>query len=1614
MLNTAENDAPYVIGEISSPATAAYAANNQTGAFTGNFPPPTIALDDGSYLVAYRVSAPTFNRNFNFAASPSGTVNIGSAGGVPSEIQIFNAHAASPGSIHYFVAGRNAANLPVTIEVFPVGGRVVITAALLANFAENTGVLVTVTGLASGSGFNGLIMIDQTRFYDPAGPTETVAPVVFGFNGNVAPNGVVSLASAFGQVASFELLNISAWTTATTGYRLVISTQQPLDVTGVTGVLGNANLFTGIAFQTVLTVTPAAGGLITVPETLYEQIQSNPASVVLTLVGAIPGAAPAALVHVELPTTVITEGLYLQHFDANGTVIGEAVLIDNAGNALVEQNFGDEAIHFTLQRAPDGTAIVSWLSDANSDGQTDTIFVQQLDVAGTPTGNAVALSGVDTDALASLADDGAMPAIAQLADGSFAIGFAVVAQELSTFVSGTAGPGSLGFAPVTGQLASFQLTQFTAASTVTAVLTGDNPAGATITISVAITGGGFILTDAILSQFAPDSHFQIRISGLTSGTPFAAVLETRDIFEFDASSDLTNVNRSGLAANNPGSVPDVFANSFAGQAVSFSINGPLAAEAGKTLGYFLLLSSPIPLDLTGVNVYAGPSIGGLLVNIPNTFSNGLFISTIVVTPVNGIIDVPAAILAQVHGDGLRALLEINNVAAGSPYSIDITVRHPSNIVEPGIYTQLFDADGNATGAGQRIDDPDGSLASAVPPASDPGIAIESLNGGGYRVSWISDTNGDGEGDTLVSRGFDAGGLPSGPQLAINAEGVPAIADFLAAGANLLVPEQFNLVPLGNGGYATIVQVDAPLQTSFISEQTGGQPVFLVVPSGQLESVNINQAVAAGPGSIQYVLIGVDPSGNFIARSVLPVDGRITISEAMRASFAFDSEIGVQVNGLAAGSTFSAAYNWEDVWNFNPDGATFVRPLSLVVAANGIGTLSLLRGEATAFHITGIVPGAGTPSYTLIVDSAQPLDLASAGITAFTVGNTAGFYRYAIPTDAINGTVTVPAALLGLAQVLDANIRLFVSNLQPGSILAAEVTVLEPVSTITEGLYVQLFDSNGAPDGAPIRVDSSASVLDGQDIAQGAIRPDGQGGFIVIWKGDADNDGDADSFNIQHFDASGNALGTATSITDIPDRVYDEDALVTIYTAGIFADPDPGDTLTFSASGLPIGLTINPNSGVIGGAAAQSGLFTIVVTATDQAGLQASSSFTMLVFNTDSNPDNNAPTTAVAAESFAGAEDTAIAGTLLTGFDLDGDTLTFAAGAATYGSVVIDPVTGAFTFTPDADFYGEASFQYSVSDGTLSSAPKTVAIQVAAVNDAPTAITLSNVQASVAEGGLIKVADITVSDDNLGTNLLSLAGADAARFSISNGALWFNGADYEALPTRHSFDVTVLATDASVSGSAPASTSLSISLIDVAEAKSFGGNSHADNLVIDSQSIDNWSITGAAGNDKLWAGAGNDSIDGGAGNDDIRGGGGTDVLNGGAGSDTINGGTGNDTIRGGTSGDTLTGGLGEDIFVYGLIGESAVGRPADHITDFALGDLIDLSLIDANTRSKGDQAFTFTGLAAFSGAAGELRYDVIGGDVHLFGDINGDRKADFEIVFDGVNSLPLNPAEFLIA
>lgn len=122
--------------------------------------------------------------------------------------------------------------------------------------------------------------------------------------------------------------------------------------------------------------------------------------------------------------------------------------------------------------------------------------------------------------------------------------------------------------------------------------------------------------------------------------------------------------------------------------------------------------------------------------------------------------------------------------------------------------------------------------------------------------------------------------------------------------------------------------------------------------------------------------------------------------------------------------------------------------------------------------------------------------------------------------------------------------------------------------------------------------------------------------------------------------------------------------------------------------------------------------------------------------------------------------------------------------------------------------------------------------------------------------------------------------------------------------------------------------------------------------------------------------------------------------------TVIGGSGNDTLTDGGAADVLTGGGGADLFVLTVLSDSIApisGR--DRITDFSslAGDRIDLHLLDANANLFGDQAFTFVGLAGFSGSAGELNYGT-GVDSRIQGDVNGDSLPDFAILLSGVRSL----------
>lgn len=142
------------------------------------------------------------------------------------------------------------------------------------------------------------------------------------------------------------------------------------------------------------------------------------------------------------------------------------------------------------------------------------------------------------------------------------------------------------------------------------------------------------------------------------------------------------------------------------------------------------------------------------------------------------------------------------------------------------------------------------------------------------------------------------------------------------------------------------------------------------------------------------------------------------------------------------------------------------------------------------------------------------------------------------------------------------------------------------------------------------------------------------------------------------------------------------------------------------------------------------------------------------------------------------------------------------------------------------------------------------------------------------------------------------------------------------------------------------------------------------------------------------------FNGGGGDDGYKGGSKADVLNGMGGDDTLRGGGGGDKLTGGAGTDTLTGNGGKDQFIFKSVADSTASD-FDTITDFngGAGDRIHLKAIDADTTKSGNQAFDFIGKDDFSKSAGELRFDKSAGGTDVYGDTNGDGKADFTIHFD---------------
>jgi len=204
---------------------------------------------------------------------------------------------------------------------------------------------------------------------------------------------------------------------------------------------------------------------------------------------------------------------------------------------------------------------------------------------------------------------------------------------------------------------------------------------------------------------------------------------------------------------------------------------------------------------------------------------------------------------------------------------------------------------------------------------------------------------------------------------------------------------------------------------------------------------------------------------------------------------------------------------------------------------------------------------------------------------------------------------------------------------------------------------------------------------------------------------------------------------------------DSETVTNLNIGQYFSDPD-GHPLTFTATGLPPGLSIDPNTGVISGTldrsasqGGQGGVYTVVVTANDPYGGSVDLPFTWTALNPPPEAADDQGTT----EENTVLEVPKEKGLLSNDHDPDGDDLVVTdienadglrvspgtpIAGSNGGTLVVNP-DGSYTFTPGTDFdylaEGETTtveFEYTISDGEGGTDKAKLVITITGTNDAP--------------------------------------------------------------------------------------------------------------------------------------------------------------------------------------------------------------------------------------------------------------------------------------------------------
>ncbi|MEM7790578.1 MAG: Ig-like domain-containing protein, partial [Verrucomicrobiota bacterium] len=467
-------------------------------------------------------------------------------------------------------------------------------------------------------------------------------------------------------------------------------------------------------------------------------------------------------------------------------------------------------------------------------------------------------------------------------------------------------------------------------------------------------------------------------------------------------------------------------------------------------------------------------------------------------------------------------------------------------------------------------------------------------------------------------------------------------------------------------------------------------IFPTEPGGnEVPLANSDSFDLPEDGELSTALSGSDPDGDSLVFSILtaPVNGAATLSE----------------NGQL---TYSPASDF-----FGSDSLEF----------------QVFDGESTSepalvqLNVSPVndAPSASTAPFSVLEDTIAPISINIDDVDSST---------FTLRIDSISGGM-LSGPIDNLLFTPDPN------YFGPASFTAAVLDGDGGEAVLTESFVIGEVNDPPVPTNTFFATDEDVAlsvVLEATDVEAEALvfglvdSPD-HGAASILFDGtfnytpDADFNG-VDSFEVSVEDASGALVVydltiTVNPVNDAPRAVNQTFGLLEDSTLGqiVVALDIEEDPITFFVSTAPVNGTAQVSTDGSFEYTPQkdyNGPDQIGITVSDDSG--APTDFFILL---TVDPVNDIPF--AEASNWNVDEDTTLTGQL-TGTDIDGDLLTYAAVTFPNNGVLSVSSDGSFIYTGDANFNGGDSFTFTVNDGVETSEPATVVISVDPVNDAPEA------------------------------------------------------------------------------------------------------------------------------------------------------------------------------------------------------------------------------------------------------------------------------------------------------